>query len=188
MIKEYLNDRVRIIEKEIDVLQEKKRMCQITIKQINAQIYEVQNESDETSKMLSVSVRDNLAAKDQEVKDMKKHISQYFEEIDKYKKEIEDKNNEIELIRLCQKENEDLIVSRETSEATTRISENTNITPSDSSEEKAGSKLDITSKNFDEDEYARNKKIKEKLEFCKKICLVDGQRASMELENLLKEF
>ena len=186
MIKEYLNDRLRIVEKEIDDLQEKKRMCQITVKQINAQIYEIQNESDETSKMLSVSVRDNLAAKDEEVKDMKKHISQYFDEIDKYKQEIVNKNNEIELIRLCQKELEDVDVSRETSETLTKIHETSEKVEKYDSE-KPGGKLDITSKTFDEDEYAKNKKIKEKLEFCKKICLVDGQRTSMELDKLIKD-
>lgn len=184
MIKEYLADRIRIIEKELDLLDEKKKMCEVSIKQINAQIFEVENESDEISKMLSVSVRDSLASKDEEVDSMKKHINQCYEEINNYNKEIKEKKQEIELIKLCQNEVEEINVSRETlvndSETSTNIFKNEEPSSFNKS-------LDVTNKNFDEEQYVQNKKIKEKLEFCLKICRVDGNRVSLELKNILKD-
>ncbi|MBR2191493.1 MAG: hypothetical protein IJ883_07840, partial [Eubacterium sp.] len=63
MIKKYLKHRKKLLENEIEKIEELSEMSQVSIKQIDAQINNLKNEIDESSEMLSVSVRNNMSKK-----------------------------------------------------------------------------------------------------------------------------
>ena len=103
MTKEYLKGRIELLEREIEQIEELSEMSKVSIKQIDAQIHNLQNEIDESSKLLSVSVRNNMTKKKEEVVQMKDNKESTFGQIDKYSKEVAEKTKEINLIKECLK-------------------------------------------------------------------------------------
>ncbi len=88
MIKKYLKHRKKLLENEIEKIEELSEMSQVSIKQIDAQINNLKNEIDESSEMLSVSVRNNMSKKADEVEHMEDSKKDTYDQIDKYAKEI----------------------------------------------------------------------------------------------------
>ena len=164
MTKEYLKGRIELLEREIEQIEELSEMSKVSIKQIDAQIHNLQNEIDESSKLLSVSVRNNMTKKKEEVVQMKDNKESTFGQIDKYSKEVAEKTKEINLIKECLKELETKNVSRETFSA---------------NEQKTVNDMEIRKESGAQD-------LKNKLNFCKNLCGIDDIRVRMELEEIIK--
>lgn len=165
MIKKYLKQRIKLLENEIEKIEELSEMSQVSIKQIDAQINNLENEVDESSELLSVSVRNNMAKKQGEVENMEGSKKETYDQIDKYAKEVAEKTKELRIVRDCLKELEGINVSRET------FKQN----PAE------------VQKNEYKSSAGQEQSLKTKLIFCKNLCGVDDLRAKMELENIIKD-
>ncbi len=165
MIKKYLKHRKKLLENEIEKIEELSEMSQVSIKQIDAQINNLKNEIDESSEMLSVSVRNNMSKKADEVEHMEDSKKDTYDQIDKYAKEIAEKMKELKTINECLNQLDGVNVSRETFTKTP--------------EEKAsiGSQA----------ERMVDQGLKTRLNFCKGLVGVDDIRAKIELEKIIKE-
>ena len=165
MIKKYLKHRKKILEAEIENIEELSEMSQVSIKQIDAQINNLKNEIDESSEMLSVSVRNNMSKKEHEVEDMEESKNKTLDQIDKYAKEVVEKTKELKTVNDCLEQLKGANVSRETFKQTS-----ISVQPSSSQAERIV-----------------DQSLKTKLNFCKNLIGVDDIRAKMELEKLIKE-
>ena len=163
MIKKYLKHRKKLLENEIEKIQELSEMSQVSIKQIDAQINNLQNEIDESSEMLSVSVRNNMQKKQDEVESMEGSKKDTYDQIDKYAKEVAEKTKELKTINECLAELDGKNVSRETLKQTT-----------------------IETPTTTQAERIVDQSLKTKLNFCKSLIGVDDARAKIELEKLIK--
>ena len=164
MIKKYLKHRKKLLENEIEKIQELSEMSQVSIKQIDAQINNLQNEIDESSEMLSVSVRNNMQKKQDEVESMEGSKKDTYDQIDKYAKEVAEKTKELKTINDCLAQLNGKNVSRETFKQTT-----------------------IEVPTSTQAERIVDQSLKTKLNFCKSLIGVDDARAKIELEKLIKE-
>ena len=164
MIKKYLKHRKKLLEAEIEKIEELSDMSQVSIKQIDAQINNLQNEIDESSEMLSVSVRNNMSKKEKEVDDMQESKKDAYEQIDKYAKEVAEKTKELKTINECLEQLDGVNVSRETFKQTS-----------------------IETSVPTQAERMVDQSLKTKLNFCKGLIGVDDVRAKMELEKIIKE-
>ncbi len=160
MIKKYLKQRQKLLENEIEKIEDLSEMSQVSIKQIDAQIDNLEKEIDESSEMLSVSVRNNMAKKKDEMDSMEDSKKDTYSQIDKYAKEVAEKKKELKVIKGCLEELSDKNVSRETFKQT-------------SIETPSGN--DIADQN-----------LKTKLTFCKNLIGMDDIRVKMELEKIIK--
>ena len=165
MIKKYLKHRKKLLENEIEKIEELSEMSQVSIKQIDAQINNLKNEIDESSEMLSVSVRNNMSKKADEVEHMEDSKKDTYDQIDKYAKEIAEKMKELKTINECLNQLDGVNVSREKFTKTP--------------EEKAS----IGSQT----ERMVDQGLKTRLNFCKGLVGVDDIRAKIELEKIIKE-
>lgn len=163
MIKKYLKHRKKLLENEIEKIQELSEMSQVSIKQIDAQINNLQNEIDESSEMLSVSVRNNMQKKQDEVESMEGSKKDTYDQIDKYAKEVAEKTKELKTINECLAQLDGKNVSRETFKQAT-IDD-----PADTQAERIV-----------------DQSLKTKLNFCKNLIGTDDVRAKIELEKLIK--
>ena len=163
MIKKYLKHRKKLLEAEIEKIEELSDMSQVSIKQIDAQINNLQNEIDESSEMLSVSVRNNMSKKEQEVDDMQESKKDAYDQIDKYAKEIAEKTKELKTINECLEQLDGINVSRETFKQTS-----------------------IETPMPTQAERMVDHSLKTKLNFCKGLIGVDDVRAKMEIEKIIK--
>lgn len=163
MIKKYLKHRKKLLENEIEKIEELSEMSQVSIKQIDAQINNLKNEIDESSEMLSVSVRNNMSKKEDEVEDMEESKKDTYDQIDKYAKEVAEKTKELKTINECLAQLDGLNVSRETFKQTT-----------------------IETPTSAQAERIVDQGLKTKLNFCKNLIGVDDVRAKIELEKLIK--
>ena len=164
MIKKYLKHRKKLLENEIEKIQELSEMSQVSIKQIDAQINNLQNEIDESSEMLSVSVRNNMQKKQDEVESMEGSKKDTYDQIDKYAKEVAEKTKELKTINECLAQLDGKNVSRETFKQTT-----------------------IETPTTIQAERIIDQSLKTKLNFCKSLIGVDDARAKIEIEKLIKE-
>ena len=164
MIKKYLKHRKKLLENEIEKIQELSEMSQVSIKQIDAQINNLQNEIDESSEMLSVSVRNNMQKKQDEVESMEGSKKDTYDQIDKYAKEVAEKSKELKTINECLAQLDGKNVSCETFKQTT-----------------------IETPTTTQAERIVDQSLKTKLNFCKSLIGVDDARAKIELEKLIKE-
>ena len=164
MIKKYLKHRKKLLEAEIEKIEELSDMSQVSIKQIDAQINNLQNEIDESSEMLSVSVRNNMSKKEKEVDDMQESKKDAYDQIDKCAKEIAEKTKELKTINECLEQLDGANVSRETFKQTS-----------------------IETPAPTQAERMVDQSLKTKLNFCKGLIGVDDVRAKMELEKIIKE-
>lgn len=165
MIKKYLKHRKKLLEAEIEKIEELSEMSQVSIKQIDAQINNLKNEIDESSEMLSVSVRNNMSKKEYEVEHMEESKNDTLDQIDKYAKEVAEKTKELKLINDCLEQLKGANVSRETFKQKT-INE---------------------SQSKYEAERVVDHSLKTKLNFCKGLVGIDDARAKIELEKIIKE-
>ena len=165
MIKKYLKHRKKLLETEIEKIEELSEMSQVSIKQIDAQINNLKNEIDESSEMLSVSVRNNMSKKEHEVEHMEESKNDTLDQIDRYAKEVAEKTKELKLVNDCLEQLKGVNVSRETFKQTS-----VDVQPSSSQAERIV-----------------DQSLKTKLNFCKNLIGVDDIRAKMELEKLIKE-
>ena len=163
MIEKYLKHRKKLLEAEIERIDELSEMSQVSIKQIDAQINNLQNEIDESSEMLSVSVRNNMSKKEKEVDDMQESKKDAYDQIDKYAKEVAEKTKEIKQINECLEQLKGVNVSRETFKQTS-----------------------IETPMPTQAERMVDQSIKTKLNFCKGLIGVDDIRAKMEIEKIIK--
>ena len=163
MIKKYLKHRQKLLEAEIEKIEELSEMSQVSIKQIDAQINNLQNEIDESSEMLSVSVRNNMSKKQDELEGMEDSKKDTYDQIDKYAKEVAEKTKELKTIKDCLKQLEGINVSRETFKQTS-VEIPTSI----------------------QAERIVDNSLKTKLNFCKGLVGVDDVRAKIELEKIIK--
>ncbi|MCR5430506.1 MAG: coiled-coil domain-containing protein 22 [Eubacterium sp.] len=163
MIKKYLKHRKKLLENEIEKIEELSEMSQISIKQIDAQINNLKNEIDESSEMLSVSVRNNMSKKEDEVEDMEESKKETYDQIDKYAKEVVEKTKELKTINECLAQLDGINVSRETFKQTT-----------------------LETQTSTQAERVVDQSLKTKLNFCKNLIGVDDVRAKIELEKLIK--
>ncbi len=163
MIKKYLKHRKKLLENEIEKIEELSEMSQVSIKQIDAQINNLKNEIDESSEMLSVSVRNNMSKKEDEVEDMEESKKETYDQIDKYAKEVAEKTKELKTINECLAQLDGTNVSRETFKQTT-----------------------IETPATTQAERIVDQGLKTKLNFCKNLIGVDDVRAKIELEKLIK--
>lgn len=164
MIKKYLKHRQKLLEAEIEKIEELSEMSQVSIKQIDAQINNLQNEIDESSEMLSVSVRNNMSKKQGELEGMEDSKKDTYDQIDKYAKEVAEKTKELKTIKDCLKQLEGINVSRETFKQTS---------------------VEIPTST--QAERIVDNSLKTKLNFCKGLVGVDDVRAKIELEKIIKE-
>ena len=164
MIKKYLKHRKKLLENEIEKIEELSEMSQVSIKQIDAQINNLKNEIDESSEMLSVSVRNNMSKKENEVEDMEESKKETYDQIDKYAKEVAEKTKELKTINECLAQLDGINVSRETFKQTT-----------------------IETPATTQAERIVDQSLKTKLNFCKNLIGVDDVRAKIELEKIIKE-
>ena len=164
MIKKYLKHRKKLLEAEIEKIEELSDMSQVSIKQIDAQINNLQNEIDESSEMLSVSVRNNMSKKEKEVDDMQESKKDAYDQIDKCAKEIAEKTKELKTINECLEQLDGINVSRETFK-----------------------QASIETPMPTQAERMVDQSLKTKLNFCKGLIGVDDVRAKMELEKIIKE-
>ena len=165
MIKKYLKHRKKLLENEIEKIEELSEMSQVSIKQIDAQINNLKNEIDESSEMLSVSVRNNMSKKADEVEHMEDSKKETYDQIDKYAKEIAEKMKELKTINECLNQLDGVNVSRETFRKTPE------------------EKVSIGSQA----ERMVDQGLKTRLNFCKGLVGVDDIRAKIELEKIIKE-
>ncbi|MBP5772637.1 MAG: hypothetical protein J6W35_00975 [Eubacterium sp.] len=165
MIKKYLKHRKKLLENEIEKIEELSEMSQVSIKQIDAQINNLKNEIDESSEMLSVSVRNNMSKKQDEVENMEDSKKDTYDQIDKYAKEIAEKMKEIKTINECLSQLDGVNVSRETFKKT------------------PAEQVPMSSQA----ERTVDQSLKTKLNFCKGLVGVDDIRAKMELDKIIKE-
>lgn len=163
MIKKYLKHRQKLLEAEIEKIEELSEMSQVSIKQIDAQINNLQNEIDESSEMLSVSVRNNMSKKQDELEGMEDSKKDTYDQIDKYAKEVAEKTKELKTIKDCLKQLEGINVSRETFKQTS---------------------VEIPTST--QAERIVDNSLKTKLNFCKGLVGVDDVRAKIELEKIIK--
>lgn len=163
MIKRYLKHRKKLLEAEIEKIEELSEMSQVSIKQIDAQINNLQNEIDESSEMLSVSVRNNMSKKEQEVDNMEESKKDAYDQIDKYAKEVAEKTKELKTINECLEQLDGVNVSRETFKQTS-----------------------IETPTQTQAERMVDQSLKTKLNFCKGLIGVDDVRAKMEIEKIIK--
>lgn len=163
MIKKYLKHRKKLLEAEIEKIEELSEMSQVSIKQIDAQINNLQNEIDESSEMLSVSVRNNMSKKEQEVDNMEESKKDAYDQIDKYAKEVAEKTKELKTINECLEQLDGVNVSRETFKQTS-----------------------IETPMPTQAERMVDQSLKTKLNFCKGLIGVDDVRAKMEIEKIIK--
>ena len=163
MIKKYLKHRKKLLEAEIEKIEELSEMSQVSIKQIDAQINNLQNEIDESSEMLSVSVRNNMSKKEQEVDNMEESKKDEYDQIDKYAKEVAEKTKELKTINECLEQLDGVNVSRETFKQTS-----------------------IETPMPTQAERMVDQSLKTKLNFCKGLIGVDDVRAKMEIEKIIK--
>ena len=164
MIKKYLKHRKKLLEAEIEKIEELSDMSRVSIKQIDAQINNLKNEIDESSEMLSVSVRNNMSKKEDEVEHMEDSKKDTLDQIDKYAKEVAEKTKELKTINECLAQLDGKNVSRETFKQTT------NEIPATTQAERIV-----------------DQGLKTKLNFCKNLIGVDDVRAKIELEKVIKE-
>ncbi len=164
MIKKYLKHRKKLLEAEIEKIEELSDMSQVSIKQIDAQINNLKNEIDESSEMLSVSVRNNMSKKEDEVEHMEDSKKDTLDQIDKYAKEVAEKTKELKTINECLAQLDGKNVSRETFKQTT---------------------IEIPATT--QAERIVDQGLKTKLNFCKNLIGVDDVRAKIELEKIIKE-
>lgn len=164
MIKKYLKHRKKLLEAEIEKIEELSDMSQVSIKQIDAQINNLKNEIDESSEMLSVSVRNNMSKKEDEVEHMEDSKKDTLDQIDKYAKEVAEKTKELKTINECLAQLDGKNVSRETFKQTT-----------------------IEMPATTQTERIVDQGLKTKLNFCKNLIGVDDVRAKIELEKVIKE-
>ena len=164
MIKKYLKHRKKLLENEIEKIEELSEMSQVSIKQIDAQINNLKNEIDESSEMLSVSVRNNMSKKEDEVEDMEESKKETYDQIDKYAKEVAEKTKELKTIDECLAQLDGINVSRETFKQTT-----------------------LETQTSTQAERIVDQSLKTKLNFCKNLIGVDDVRAKIELEKIIKE-
>lgn len=164
MIKKYLKHRKKLLEAEIEKIEELSDMSQVSIKQIDAQINNLKNEIDESSEMLSVSVRNNMSKKEDEVEHMEDSKKDTLDQIDKYAKEAAEKTKELKTINECLAQLDGENVSRETFKQTT---------------------IEIPATT--QTERIVDQGLKTKLNFCKNLIGVDDVRAKIELEKVIKE-
>ena len=165
MIKKYLKHRKKLLEAEIERIEELSDMSQVSIKQIDAQINNLKNEIDESSEMLSVSVRNNMSKKEDEVESMEESKKETYDQIDKYAKQVAEITKELKTINECLNQLDGVNVSRETFRKT----------PTE------------TPVNSSQAERIVDQSLKTKLNFCKGLIGVDDVRAKMELEKIIKE-
>ena len=165
MIKKYLKHRKKLLENEIEKIEELSEMSQVSIKQIDAQINNLKNEIDESSEMLSVSVRNNMSKKKDEVEHMEDSKKDTYDQIDKYAKEIAEKMKELKTINECLNQLDGVNVSREAFTTTPE------------------EKVSIGSQT----ERMVDQGLKTRLNFCKRLVGVDDIRAKIELEKIIKE-
>ena len=163
MIKKYLKHRQKLLEAEIEKIEELSEMSQVSIKQIDAQINNLQNEIDESSEMLSVSVRNNMSKKQDELEGMEDSKKDTYDQIDKYAKEVAEKTKELKTIKDCLKQLEGINVSRETFKQTS-----------------------VEIPTSAQAERIVDNSLKTKLNFCKGLVGVDDVRAKIELEKIIK--
>ncbi len=163
MIKKYLKHRQKLLEAEIEKIEELSEMSQVSIKQIDAQINNLQNEIDESSEMLSVSVRNNMSKKQDELEGMEDSKKDTYDQIDKYAKEVAEKTKELKIIKDCLKQLEGINVSRETFKQTS---------------------VEIPAST--QAERIVDNSLKTKLNLCKGLVGVDDVRAKIELEKIIK--
>ena len=163
MIKKYLKHRKKLLEAEIEKIEELSDMSQVSIKQIDAQINNLKNEIDESSEMLSVSVRNNMSKKEDEVEHMEDSKKDTLDQIDKYAKEVAEKTKELKTINECLAQLDGKNVSRETFKQTT---------------------IEIPATT--QAERIVDQGLKTKLNFCKNLIGVDDVRAKIELEKIIK--
>lgn len=164
MIKKYLKHRKKLLEAEIEKIEELSDMSRVSIKQIDAQINNLKNEIDESSEMLSVSVRNNMSKKEDEVEHMEDSKKDTLDQIDKYAKEVAEKTKELKTINECLAQLDGKNVSRETFKQTT-----------------------IDTPITTQAERTVDQSLKTKLNFCKNLIGVDDVRAKIELEKVIKE-
>lgn len=164
MIKKYLKHRKKLLENAIEKIEELSEMSQVSIKQIDAQINNLKNEIDESSEMLSVSVRNNMSKKEDEVENMEESKKETYDQIDKYAKEVAEKTKELKTINECLAQLDGKNVSRETFKQTT-----------------------IETPATTQAERTVGQSLKTKLNFCKNLIGVDDVRAKIELEKIIKE-
>ncbi len=164
MIKKYLKHRKKLLENEIEKIEELSEMSQVSIKQIDAQINNLKNEIDESSEMLSVSVRNNISKKAEEVEHMELSKKDTYNQLDKYANEIAEKMKEIKTINECLNQLDGENVSHETFKRT------------------PAEQVSVSSQT----ERAIDQSLKTKLNFCKGLVGVDDIRVKMELEEIIK--
>ena len=161
----YLKHRKKLLETEIEKIEELSEMSQVSIKQIDAQINNLKNEIDESSEMLSVSVRNNMSKKEHEVEHMEESKNDTLDQINRYAKEVAEKTKELKLVNDCLEQLKGANVSRETFKQTS---------------------VDVQ-QSSSQAERIVDQSLKTKLNFCKNLIGVDDIRAKMELEKLIKE-
>ena len=163
MIKKYLKHRKKLLENEIEKIEELSEMSQVSIKQIDAVFAKSNIIPMKSSEMLSVSVRNNMSKKEDEVEDMEESKKETYNQIDKYAKEVAEKTKELKTINECLAQLDGINVSRETFKQTT-----------------------IETPTTTQAERIVDQSLKTKLNFCKNLIGVDDVRAKIELEKIIK--
>ena len=161
MISKYLNSRAEILSEIIKKNKIKYEHNQIVILESNNKISELGNIVDEASEIFSIKAREDTDFKKQEIKDLEIRIAAYVSENKDLSNKIDVAEKELTIVNQCLKELSDNYVSRETLMKEKRIN--------DFSSDKM---VDLS--------------IIDKLEFCKSIAEIDGERVRIELDNIIQ--
>jgi leucyl aminopeptidase len=170
MIEQYLKKRQKIVVEDLTKYKEEFEHNQIAMVEAKNKIIELENSEDVATKIFSVRTREKEVYKSQEIRDLESRITIYVTENIQNKKMIASCENELKTIEECITEFEN--VSRETSDNVTQMTFDTSLDNNVSRE---------TS------DVKQMENIVKRLELCKNLVNIDGNRVNMELEMLIKE-
>lgn len=158
MIKEYLDDRMKLLS---GIIQENKNRIEhnnLLISEAQNKINQIKNNVDDAAKIFSVKAREDMGYNNKEIKELSEKISSCRKEIDEFTTICKDVQKEIDIVKQCIEEIEKNNVSRETS-----------------------SNINNPSYN----KAAINSNVITKLNFCKSIARLDSTRTINELDNVI---
>lgn len=158
MIKEYLDNRMKLLSGIIQENENKIEHNNLLISEAENKINQIKDNVDDAAKIFSVKAREDMGYNNKKIKELDEKISFYKKEIDEFTTICKDMQKEIDTVKKCIEEMGKNNVSRETSS-------------------------DINNPSYSK--AMINSNVIAKLNFCKSIARLDPTRTINELDNVI---
>lgn len=187
MIKEYLEERKKLLNNIIRQNKEKYDHNQIAIDESHNQIKELDEMVDEATKIFSVKAREDNGFKNQEISDLKNKIAKYVIENNDYEKNINNAKTELSVVEKCLVEIKDNKKINKVSEESSKVGDVSRETSQNRNIKNVCSGVRFSEDDNRVNNYnnIENQELVTKLEFCKSIAEIDGKRVTIELDNII---